>query len=124
VELLLRQGSSVHERDGEGQTVLFQAVQSKDPVLVELLLKKGADANARDSRGRTVLQLALRKGGKTARVLLNNGAKLTTDPADSMNHTRNRERLHPSSGLWPDRVQRIRTGEQVRLTATDVAYWN
>jgi ankyrin repeat protein len=118
--MLLRHGAIAEARNHAGQTVLFRAVDSRNPELTELLLKRGADANAVDARGQTVLQLALWRGGNTARLLLNHGAKLTVDPlADAAK----RERLFPSRGLWPDRTETDSKGTR-HMTPSDVSYWN
>ncbi|XP_017176057.1 ankyrin repeat domain-containing protein 65 isoform X2 [Mus musculus] len=72
---LLRQGSSVEERDHTGRTPLHLAVMRGHAPLVRLLLQRGALAGAPDHTGRTPLHEAAWHGhSNVAELLLRRGA--------------------------------------------------
>lgn len=82
VEYMLEQGADVKVLDQNGETPLFAAVATNDPVLVQMLIDAGAEVNATDQRGRTALHLAVRPandeaidGNTTYGTLLAAGAK-------------------------------------------------
>jgi ankyrin repeat protein len=57
VKVLLDAGMPLTDRNSEGRTVLFYAVNSGKPALVRLLLDRGANLRAVDHQGMTVLML-------------------------------------------------------------------
>ena len=79
VELLLRNGSSIHCKDTTGVTPLHRAASEGQLEVVRLLIDSGANAELKDSAGRTPLDAARMCGHKTtARLveyLLNNRQK-------------------------------------------------
>ncbi|KAF4868962.1 Protein TANC2 [Colletotrichum siamense] len=61
VSLLLEEGASVSEIDGDGLTALSRALQRGHDDIVKVLVEHGADFNVRDENGRTPVLLAFAK---------------------------------------------------------------
>ncbi|XP_044274531.1 LOW QUALITY PROTEIN: ankyrin repeat domain-containing protein 50-like [Varanus komodoensis] len=68
VRLLLENGASVNQRDGNGRTLLASVAHSGNHEVAGLLLARGAQTEVQDRHGQTPLTLAARQGH--ARVLL------------------------------------------------------
>ena len=83
VDILLRQGDSISERDGYGGTALHRAVEAGQKSVVQLLLEHGADIQARDMNGHTAIHKAA-IGGQTEIVplLLTKGANVLFEAID------------------------------------------
>jgi ankyrin repeat protein len=84
VELLLKAGANLDERDREGRTASHRATRSGDGKTrlenIELLLYAGADPNAQDSEGDTPVLLELSRSDaelEPLKALLEGGAELT-----------------------------------------------
>lgn len=78
VQMLLKAGANLTQKDGRGVTALMAAAASdvQDPKVVEMLLKAGADPNAADGNGETVLDWARKTGSsKVIRLLEAHGAR-------------------------------------------------
>ncbi|SDM22238.1 hypothetical protein SAMN05421823_111147 [Catalinimonas alkaloidigena] len=83
VNELLQQGVSPEERDDQGQTPLFLAVQSEGREMVMLLLRHHADVGARDAQGCTPFLIAAAHDQTVAALLLlDQGAKLGATDKD------------------------------------------
>lgn len=67
----------VHSRDSDGCTPLHDAAQYSVPEIVSFLVARGADVNARSRRGSTPLWFT--DDAEIAEILIEHGAKLTTD---------------------------------------------
>jgi ankyrin repeat protein len=60
IELLLKAGAKIDQRDHEGKTALMYAAWTGTPEAVKLLIDKGADVNLRDRiHNVTALKLAI-----------------------------------------------------------------
>ncbi|VVC86809.1 unnamed protein product [Leptidea sinapis] len=71
MEMLLRKGARVNEKNKEGQTPLHVATEHSHLDAMDLLLRHGAKVNACDARGETALSLAARRdSGAACRLLL------------------------------------------------------
>ncbi len=72
----------VNARNSWGRTPVHDAASYKQPRVLEVLCAAGADLRARDGHGTTPIDRALIRaevdGGKTARVLVANGVRLST----------------------------------------------
>lgn len=78
VELLIRKGTSVNEKNGNFLTPLHIASDKGHTDLMEVLLKHGAKINGLDSLGQTALHRASRAGQlNSAQTLLSYGADLS-----------------------------------------------
>ncbi len=66
---LLALGADINAQDGEGKTVLMQAVENKNEELIQLLLSKNANVNMQNNVGETALIIAA-KGGSLSLVTL------------------------------------------------------
>ncbi|XP_050676368.1 poly [ADP-ribose] polymerase tankyrase [Leptidea sinapis] len=76
MEMLLRKGARVNEKNKEGQTPLHVATEHSHLDAMDLLLRHGAKVNACDARGETALSLAARRdSGAACRLLLACGAE-------------------------------------------------
>ncbi|UKZ85715.1 uncharacterized protein TrAFT101_001564 [Trichoderma asperellum] len=72
---LINSGSSLHEKDSNGQTALHHAVQNGHTDTAALLLDMGAEVNPRDLTGSSPLHQASAKADKnTAKLLILKGA--------------------------------------------------
>jgi ankyrin repeat protein len=58
LDLLLRQGADIDNRDAAGNTPLTRAITTGHRVLIKLLVSRGADVNLPDADGRRPLTLA------------------------------------------------------------------
>jgi ankyrin repeat protein len=58
VKTLLRQGSWVNNRDGEGNTALHYAVRKGNVEIINELLKYEPDINRQNNKGKTALDIA------------------------------------------------------------------
>ncbi|GHV86180.1 hypothetical protein AGMMS50230_17880 [Spirochaetia bacterium] len=80
IETLLAGGAAVTNRNIEGKTALFLAVESKRTDLIPLLLQKHADIFAADNNGKTPLETALaEKDPAVLNVLLTEETVLLSD---------------------------------------------
>ena len=70
VELLLRNGSSIHSKDKTGSTPLHKAAAEGQLDIVGLLVDSGANIQLLDNSGRTPLDVAKLWGHKTTACLL------------------------------------------------------
>ncbi|GFF96223.1 hypothetical protein IFM47457_10767 [Aspergillus lentulus] len=75
VELLLKNGASVHRTNKIGRTTLHAAASKGDVKSVEALIKHGAKVDEEDGYGRTALFLAVFGHKDVVEYLLNKGAK-------------------------------------------------
>ena len=73
MQLLLKYGAQIDQRDGAGQTPLFSAVRSHGAA-VGLLLDRGANTSLRDRDGHTALHIAAMEDERSAELLLKRGA--------------------------------------------------
>ncbi|EHK48124.1 hypothetical protein TRIATDRAFT_305868 [Trichoderma atroviride IMI 206040] len=72
---LISSGSSLHERDSNGQTALHHAVENGHTDTAALLLDMGAEINSRDLDGSSPLhQASTNADGETAKLLILKGA--------------------------------------------------
>ena len=87
IEILLKSGANVNDKDQSGITPLFfSAANNKNPDIVELLIKYGAKINERDNYGRTPLIAATNNlNPEVMIVLLKNGADVTLKDSDGRN---------------------------------------
>ncbi|XP_045540836.1 poly [ADP-ribose] polymerase tankyrase [Papilio machaon] len=87
MEILIRKGGRVNEKNKEGQTPLHVAAEHAHLDAMDLLLRHGAKVNACDSRGESALCVAARRDSAAAcRLLLACGADAAperNDTADS-----------------------------------------
>ncbi|XP_047542178.1 poly [ADP-ribose] polymerase tankyrase [Vanessa atalanta] len=75
MEILIRKGARVNEKNKEGQTALHAATDAAHLDAMDLLLRHGAKVNACDGRGESALSLAARRDSAAAcRLLLACGA--------------------------------------------------
>ncbi|XP_061385224.1 poly [ADP-ribose] polymerase tankyrase [Danaus plexippus] len=75
MEMLIRKGARVNEKNKEGQTPLHVATESSHLDAMDLLLRHGAKVNACDGRGESALAIAARRDSPAAcRLLLACGA--------------------------------------------------
>ncbi|XP_075989607.1 tankyrase [Anticarsia gemmatalis] len=80
MEMLIRKGARVNEKNKEGQTPLHVATEHAHLDAMDLLLRHGAKVNACDGRGSSALALAARRDSAAAcRLLLACGADTTPD---------------------------------------------
>jgi ankyrin repeat protein len=88
VRTLLKNGTSVNERDTDGRTALIIASGLGDTDMVQLLLENGADPNMIDNNGGTSpLHECVQNGNiDVARLLLDHGARIDMQSA-SIGHT-------------------------------------
>jgi hypothetical protein len=76
VELLLKSGARVNDKNNSGEAALHYAAANGHKPVVEVLLKNKADVNARTETGATPLALAQASGKQDVAALLKkNGAK-------------------------------------------------
>uniref|UniRef100_A0A182JIR6 ANK_REP_REGION domain-containing protein n=1 Tax=Anopheles atroparvus TaxID=41427 RepID=A0A182JIR6_ANOAO len=74
VELLLRHGANVQERDTNGNSALHFAIECRNVRIVRALLRHGAPVGVRNSLGKSPLEMALESApGRLTRILLNSG---------------------------------------------------
>ncbi|KAL7924052.1 hypothetical protein ACQKWADRAFT_319904 [Trichoderma austrokoningii] len=72
---LINSGSSLHERDSNGQTALHHAVENGHADTAALLLERGAEINSRDLAGSSPLhQTSTNADEETTKLLILNGA--------------------------------------------------
>ncbi|XP_028173938.1 poly [ADP-ribose] polymerase tankyrase [Ostrinia furnacalis] len=88
MEMLIRKGARVNEKNKDGQTPLHVATEHSHLDAMDLLLRHGAKVNACDARGESALSLAARRDSAAAcRLLLACGADARPDahhpPADA-----------------------------------------
>ncbi|CAH2100652.1 unnamed protein product [Euphydryas editha] len=75
MEILIRKGARVNEKNKDGQTPLHVATENAHLDAMDLLLRHGAKVNACDARGESALSLAARRDSAAAcRLLLACGA--------------------------------------------------
>ncbi|CAB3259440.1 unnamed protein product [Arctia plantaginis] len=80
MEMLIRKGARVNEKNKEGQTPLHVATEHAHLDAMDLLLRHGAKVNACDGRGSSALAVAARRDSAAAcRLLLACGADTTPD---------------------------------------------
>ncbi|KAL4714330.1 hypothetical protein ACJJTC_009682 [Scirpophaga incertulas] len=80
MEMLIRKGARVNEKNKEGQTPLHVATEHSHLDAMDLLLRHGAKVNACDGRGESALSLAARRDAAAAcRLLLACGADARPD---------------------------------------------
>lgn len=80
MEMLIRKGARVNEKNKEGQTPLHVATEHAHLDAMDLLLRHGAKVNACDGRGSSALSVAARRDSAAAcRLLLACGADTTPD---------------------------------------------
>lgn len=80
MELLIRRGARVNEKNKEGQTPLHVATEHSHLDAMDLLLRHGAKVNACDVNGESALSLAARRDSTAAcRLLLACGADTRAD---------------------------------------------
>ncbi|KAH9630579.1 hypothetical protein HF086_016083 [Spodoptera exigua] len=80
MEMLIRKGARVNEKNKDGQTPLHVATEHAHLDAMDLLLRHGAKVNACDGRGSSALAVAARRDSAAAcRLLLACGADTTTD---------------------------------------------
>jgi ankyrin repeat protein len=70
VDVLIKRGSLVDERDQKAKTSLMIASEYGQSDTADMLLKYGADINARDENGTTPLMLALKNGHRRVAMSL------------------------------------------------------
>ncbi|XP_049883188.1 poly [ADP-ribose] polymerase tankyrase [Pectinophora gossypiella] len=81
MEMLIRKGARVNEKNKEGQTPLHVATEHSHLDAMDLLLRHGAKVNACDGRGESALSLAARRDSAPAcRLLLACGADTRPEP--------------------------------------------
>ncbi|KAM3955302.1 tankyrase [Aphomia sociella] len=81
MEMLIRKGARVNEKNKEGRTPLHVATDLAHLDAMDLLLRHGAKVNAVDGRGESALSLAARRDAAAAcRLLLACGADARPDP--------------------------------------------
>ncbi|KAJ0170043.1 hypothetical protein K1T71_014649 [Dendrolimus kikuchii] len=81
MEMLIRKGARVNEKNKEGQTPLHVATEHAHLDAMDLLLRHGAKVNACDARGESALSLAARRDSAAAcRLLLACGADTRVEP--------------------------------------------
>ncbi|KAF9797966.1 hypothetical protein SFRURICE_019309 [Spodoptera frugiperda] len=91
MEMLIKKGARVNEKNKDGQTPLHVATEHAHLDAMDLLLRHGAKVNACDGRGSSALAVAARRDSAAAcRLLLACGADTT---ADSM--------YQPDDCYWP-----------------------
>ncbi|XP_045782017.1 poly [ADP-ribose] polymerase tankyrase [Maniola jurtina] len=84
MEILIRKGARVNEKNKDGQTPLHVATENAHLDAMDLLLRHGAKVNACDGRGESALSLAARRDSAAAcRLLLACGAHAPDTRADS-----------------------------------------
>ncbi|XP_022819057.1 tankyrase isoform X1 [Spodoptera litura] len=80
MEMLIRKGARVNEKNKDGQTPLHVATEHAHLDAMDLLLRHGAKVNACDGRGSSALAVAARRDSAAAcRLLLACGADTTAD---------------------------------------------
>lgn len=80
MEMLIRKGARVNEKNKDGQTPLHVATEHAHLDAMDLLLRHGAKVNACDGRGSSALSVAARRDSAAAcRLLLACGADTTVD---------------------------------------------
>ncbi|CAG4948316.1 unnamed protein product [Parnassius apollo] len=110
MEILIRKGARVNEKNKEGQTPLHVATEHAHLDAMDLLLRHGAKVNACDARGESALCVAARRDSAAAcRLLLACGADARTD------------RPEPDRPD-PDRPDPDRTDHTERTEHTDIAH--
>ncbi|KAL0808669.1 hypothetical protein ABMA28_013103 [Loxostege sticticalis] len=81
MEMLIRKGARVNEKNKDGQTPLHVATEHSHLDAMDLLLRHGAKVNACDARGESALSLAARRDSAAAcRLLLACGADTRPEP--------------------------------------------
>ncbi len=71
VDALLDKGANIEAPNEDGETPLISVVAyASNPEMVELLLKRGANVGAKNRFGETVLELACRKTGRAADLIV------------------------------------------------------
>ncbi|XP_063836754.1 poly [ADP-ribose] polymerase tankyrase [Ostrinia nubilalis] len=104
MEMLIRKGARVNEKNKEGQTPLHVATEHSHLDAMDLLLRHGAKVNACDARGESALSLAARRDSAAAcRLLLACGADARPDAH------------HPPAGKLGFRVDQPRHSRSRRL---------
>jgi ankyrin repeat protein len=85
VREILRCGSGINDRDGEGSTALLLAAYRGRVPVVSFLLEGGADVNAPNNRGYTPLMAAAREGRRdTVDLLIDSGAEVNSADTDGL----------------------------------------
>ncbi|KAF3293548.1 hypothetical protein TWF132_004516 [Orbilia oligospora] len=83
VELLIKSGASVEDKDKDGKTALMAAVGRGYEIIAELLIKSGASVEDKDENGKTALMAAAERGYETiAELLIKNGASVDDNDKD------------------------------------------
>ncbi|XP_072943225.1 poly [ADP-ribose] polymerase tankyrase [Epargyreus clarus] len=81
MEMLIRKGARVNEKNKDGRTPLHVATEHAHLDAMDLLLRHGAMVNATDARGESALSVAARRDAPhAARLLLACGADARPDP--------------------------------------------
>ena len=77
VDILLKYGAKIDEKDTQGETPLHWAVRKNDVHTANSLLKNGAAINEKDMKGKTPLHQAVRQEDMdVVNILLRNGAAI------------------------------------------------
>jgi len=102
VKAFVEHGANVNTKDGNNQSVLWQAVFNRHDDVVKYLLEKGADAKALQDQGETLLWAA--KSKAMAQLLINAGVdpKYKTNENDTALHKACRNCLADVVGVLLD----------------------
>ncbi|XP_041989095.1 poly [ADP-ribose] polymerase tankyrase [Aricia agestis] len=85
MEILIKKGARVNEKNKDGQTPLHVATENSHLDAMDLLLRHGAKVNATDGRGESALSLAARRDSAAAcRLLLACGADCRAEPTPDL----------------------------------------
>ncbi|KAF8247085.1 ankyrin, partial [Wilcoxina mikolae CBS 423.85] len=89
VDILIEAGARVDERDDEGQTPLYWAVERGREDAVRMLIEKGGDINAMDACGmsplsRACAQCCVHVNTRMVKLLIENGATVESKDTDWM----------------------------------------
>jgi len=128
VDILIGAGARVNERDDEGQTPLYWAVERGREDVVRTLLEKGADINAVDACGmspliRACAQCCVHVNTRMVKLLIENGAAVESKDADGMTalHHASREGHTEIVSLLLKRGARVRDRDRSGDNALDIA---
>ncbi|KAL7900825.1 hypothetical protein HDV64DRAFT_245191 [Trichoderma sp. TUCIM 5745] len=104
VDMLLENGADIDAMDHRGLTLLIQAIEDGCEDTAIQLLEKGADIDAMDKNGQTPLMWAIRKRNLgLVRLLLNRGAKVTTEKVANIRPTLFEFSLEVTKRILPNR---------------------